>query len=310
MPDTLKIIYMGTPEFAVPLLDTLVRARYDIAAVYTQPPRPAGRGQKETPSPVHQYALSHNIPVYTPETLKNPETQHILREHKADAIVVAAYGLLLPKQVLEATRLGCINVHPSLLPRWRGAAPIQRTIMAGDHITGVTIMQMDTGFDTGDILLSRHFSIPEGMNAGQLHDALAEFAGPLLVEALKGINAGTITPVKQPEEGVVYAHKIIKDECRILWNEPAPVIRNKILGLAPQPGAFFMYKDEAIKIFSAVAIPENTHQPPGTVVDDNFTIACGGGAISGLVVRRPGKNTMPATEMLKGYKIPKGEILE
>lgn len=305
MNKKLKLIFMGTPEFAVPILNTLFRARFDIVAVYSQPPRPAGRGQKEKPSPVQQYAVSHGIHVHTPVTLKGVEAQHIFREHKADITVVAAYGLLLPKPILESTRLGCINVHPSLLPRWRGAAPIQRTIMAGDKETGVIIMQMDAGLDTGDMLLTKHFSIPDGMNAGQLHDTLAETGAALLIDTLNAIQNNQIKPVKQSEEGVTYAHKITKEECRIDWNLPAHVIRNKILGLAPQPGAYFIYRDEAIKIFSASITSQQA--PPGTVLDDKLTIACSEGALTDLVLRRPGKTTMPATEMLKGYKIAKGD---
>lgn len=310
MTSILRIIFMGTPEFAVPMLDALVRAGHDIVAVYTQPPRHAGRGQKETPSPVHRYAASHNLKVYTPVSLKDSKTQHAFHDHKADITVVAAYGLILPKAILEGTRLGCINVHPSLLPRWRGAAPIQRTIMAGDRETGVVIMQMDAGLDTGDMLLTKHFSIPEGMNAGQLHDTLAGIGAPLLVETLKTIEDKIITPVKQPETGVTYAHKISKEECRIDWKQPASVTRNKILGLAPQPGAFFLYKDEAIKVFSASMRVQNTGHKPGTVVDNKLAIACGEGVLADMVLRRPGKNTMQAEEMLRGYKIVQGEVME
>ena len=204
MDDKLRLIFMGTPDFGVHIVSALVEAGHTIVAVYTQPPRPSGRGQKETPSPVHQFALAQHLPVYTPKTLKDPEAQHIFHEHKADAAVVAAYGLLLPSKILDAPQFGCINVHPLLLPRWRGAAPIQRTIMAGDKETGVVIMQTDSGLDTGDMLLTRHFSIPDGMNAGELHDTLAEIAGPMIVETLQHFKNGTVVPVKQPGACDIY----------------------------------------------------------------------------------------------------------
>lgn len=301
---------MGTPEFALPTLNALVEAGHNIVAVYTQPPRPAGRGQKETPSPVHTCALSHGLTVYTPASLKDGEVQQAFRNHKADVAVVAAYGLLLPKEILEATPLGCINVHPSLLPRWRGAAPLQRTIMAGDKETGVVIMQMNAGLDTGDMLLTKRFPIPDGMNAGQLHDALADIAGPMVIETLEGLKTGKITPVKQSESGVTYANKITKEECRISWSDSAEVIRHKILGLAPHPGAFFIYKGEAIKMLDAKQIPEPKNQKPGTVLDDHLCVACGSGAISIVQVQRPGKKPMPASEMLRGHPIIAGEVLE
>jgi len=307
-PGSLRLIFMGTPEFAVPALAALVEAGHSIVAVYSQPPRPSGRGQKETPSPIHKFALAHNLPVYTPATLRDAETQDIFHEHKADAAIVAAYGLLLPGQILKVTPLGCINVHPSLLPRWRGAAPIQRTIMAGDRETGIVIMQMDAGLDTGDMLLVKRFPVPDGMNAGALHDMLAEMAGPMVVETLQNIK--NITPVKQPEEGITYAHKITKEEYRINWNEPANTIYNKIRGLAPSPGASFMYKGETIKMLDASLVTTPSTQKPGTTLDNDLTIACGEGALKALRLQRPGKSPMPAEDMLKGYPISAGERLQ
>ncbi len=308
--DTLRLIFMGTPEFGVQILSALVEAGHTIVAVYTQPPRPSGRGQKETPSPVHQYALAHHLPVYTPKTLKDAEAQHNFREHKADAAIVAAYGLLLPSQILEASRFGCINVHPSLLPRWRGAAPIQRTLMAGDKETGVAIMQTDAGLDTGDMLLTRRFSIPEGMNAGELHDTLAQMAKPMILETLQNVKSGIVKPVKQLSEGITYAHKILKDEYRIDWKAPAEALKHKILGLAPSPGAFFIYKGENIKILDAKVTGDQKNQPPGTVLDNTLTIACGKGTLKLLQLQRPGKKPMSAENMLKGYPIPAGEVFE
>jgi methionyl-tRNA formyltransferase len=242
----MRLVFMGTPAFALPTLAALHESGHEIVAVYSQPPRPAGRGQKETPSPVHQYAAQHGLAVFTPASLKLPEVQQQFAAHHADAAIVAAYGLLLPKPILEAYKLGCINIHPSLLPRWRGAAPIQRTIMAGDKETGITVMQMNEGLDTGDMLMVERYPIAPGTSAGALHDVLAEKAGPLLLKTLAQIN--TITPVKQPDAGVTYANKITKEEARINWNQPAETIYQHILGLSPSPGASLTYNnDQAVR---------------------------------------------------------------
>ncbi len=302
------LIFMGTPHFAVPTLKALVEAEYPIAAVYSQPPRPAGRGQKETATSVHQYALSQNLPVYTPITLKDPEIQHNFKALKANAVIVAAYGLLLPRPILEATPMGCINVHPSLLPRWRGAAPIQRTLMAGDTETGIVIMQMDAGLDTGDILMVKHFSIPEGMNAGELQDTLSVMAAPMVIETLKELKKGNLNPVPQPKEGVTYAHKITKEEYRIDWREPASSIYHKILGLSPHPGAYFIYKGEMIKILKAHEVASTSPALPGTTIDANLTVKCGAGALGLDLIQRPGKKPMPPADMLLGYRVAPGEI--
>jgi methionyl-tRNA formyltransferase len=248
--------------------------------------------------------------VYTPATLKDIETQQLFREHKADAAIVAAYGLLLPRAILEGTRMGCLNVHPSLLPRWRGAAPIQRTIMAGDKQTGVVIMQMNAGLDTGDMLMIEHYDIAPGTNAGTLLSALAELAAPMMLNVLKGLQNDTITPIKQPVEGVTYAKKITKEECRIHWNEPAAAIYNNILGLSPQPGAYFLYKNEAIKVLDAECITTSAGKPAGTVIGDLLEVQCVDGALRLTRLQRPGKNPMTAAEMLMGYAIPQGTQLE
>lgn len=309
MANSLRLIFMGTPEFALPTLDALAKA-HDVVAVYTQPPRPAGRGQKESLSPVHQFALSHHLPVYTPTTLKDAEVQNAFREHKADAAIVVAYGLLLPPPILAANPMGCINVHPSLLPRWRGAAPVERAIMAGDKKTGVVIMQMDAGLDTGDMLLTRHFPIPDGMNAGTLRTTLAEMAAPMVIQTLDGLRSGMIKPVKQPEAGSVYAPKITKEECRIDWNQPVNIVRQKILALSPGPGAFFICKGETIKALDAkVSSKSSGNHKPGTAIDNHLSIACSIGTLEILQVQRPGKKPMPAAEMLKGHRIPEGELL-
>lgn len=302
----MRLVFMGTPDFALPTLRALHESEHKIVAIYTQPPRPAHRGQKESPSPVHEYALTHGLPVFTPISLKSPETQAEFAAHKADAAIVAAYGLLLPKPILEAFPRGCINVHPSLLPRWRGAAPIQRTVMAGDHETGICIMQMNEGLDTGDVLLCERYPIPEGMNAGALHDLLSRKAGPLVLKAL----AENPPPKKQAEHGVSYAQKITREECRIDWNRPASEIHRHILGLSPAPGAFFLCQGENIKIFDAAfdAVPSPAR--PGAIVDNRLGIACNPGTLHPLILQRPGKKRLTADEFLRGFNIPIRGILE
>lgn len=306
----LNLLFMGTPEFALPALDALVNSEHRIVAVYTAPPRPAGRGNKLRLTPVHQYALAHNLKVHTPATLKDASTQSEFDAYQADAAIVAAYGLLLPKAILNAPRLGCINIHPSLLPRWRGAAPIQRTIMAADTETGVVIMRMDTGLDTGDMLLVEHFTIPEGTTGGELHDRLAKEAAPLMIRTLAALEKGSIVPQKQAAEGITYAHKITREDCRIDWKRPAAVLRQQILGLSPHPGAFFTYKNEAIKIWQAEIVPSSSTHSPGTVMETSLLIRCGENALRPLLIQRPGKNPMQTADMLRGYPIAVGEMLQ
>lgn len=306
----MRIVFMGTPAFAVPTLQALHKAGHDIAAIYTQPPRPAHRGQKETPSSVHGYALEHGLTVYTPASLKTPQAQEEFAAHKADIAVVVAYGLLLPKPILEAYPLGCINVHPSLLPRWRGAAPIQRTVMAGDKTTAIVIMQMDEGLDTGDMLLVKHYDIAPGTDAGILHDKLSMEAGPLVLQTLEGLKNKTITPVKQPEAGVEYAKKITKEECRIDWNKPAEMIYHQILGLSPAPGAYFSFNGENIKIYDTAWDNAPTGKIPGTVIDKRFNIACNPGIIRPTLLQRPGKKRMTVDELLNGFSLPVGAKVE
>ncbi len=303
----MKIVFMGTPNFALPSLKALYSAGHDIVAVYSQPPRPAGRGQKETPSPVHAFALEHHIPVFTPVSLKSPEVQAEFAAHKADLAVVAAYGLLLPKVVLEAYRLGCINVHPSLLPRWRGAAPIQRTVMAGDTTTAICIMQMDEGLDTGDILLMKDGYRVDAMDAGALHDMLSDAAGSIVLQALEGLKHGICKPRKQSAEGVTYAKKITKEECLIDWSGSAHTIHNQIRGLSPSPAAYFVYNGEHIKIFKS-RVAEGS-AAAGTVMDNQLGIACGQGALIPLEIQRPNKKRMSVSDMLKGYPIPAGMVV-
>ncbi len=303
----LRLVFMGTPEFSVPILAALIEAGHQVACVYSQPPRPAGRGQKERPGPVHAYAQAQGIEVRTPLSLKSAEEQQAFRELAADAAVVAAYGLILPKAILDAPRLGCINVHASLLPRWRGAAPIQRAIMAGDAETGVTIMQMDVGLDTGAMLLKESLPITDETTASALHDQLSVLGARLIVPALAGLDAGTLTAEPQPEAGVTYAAKIDKDEARIHWTRPAAELARHINGLSPFPGAWAEVKGERLKILAARAVPGSGE--PGTTLDDQFTVACAAGAVQPLCVQRAGKGPVDTAAFLRGFALPKGTRL-
>jgi methionyl-tRNA formyltransferase len=299
---------MGTPAFALPALKALQASEHQIVAVYTQPPRPAGRGQKENPSPVHQFALAHNLPVYTPTSLKTAEVQAEFAAHAADIAVVVAYGLLLPQQILTAFPLGCVNIHPSDLPRWRGAAPLQRTIMAGDTTTKIIIMQMDIGLDTGDMLMAEEFAIQHSTNAGALHDLLAEKSAPLLLKTLA--NICNITPQKQSEIGVTYAKKINKEDCAIDWANPAHEIYQQILGLSPTQGAFFSYNGEVIKVFDAVVEENIGSNEAGTIIDEKLGIYCGDSKIlRPLILQRPNKKRMNSEEFLHGFSIPVSTVL-
>lgn len=302
----LSTVFMGTPSFALPSLKAVHEAGHKIVAIYSQPPRPAGRGQKETPSIIHLYGLEHNIPVYTPTSLKSPEVQAEFAAHKADVAIVAAYGLLLPKPILEAYPLGCINLHPSLLPRWRGAAPIQRTIMAGDTQTAVCIMQMDLGLDTGDILAQQNVDIPDGTNAGALHDLLAQMAGPLLVDTLEKLRTGRIAPIKQSDTGVEYATKITKDECAIDFNQSAQKIYHHVLGLSPFPGAYMTLGGEVIKVYDGTFDLALSKNVAGTTIDPYLSIACNPGTFYPTILQRPGKKRMLVEEFLNGFPVPTG----
>jgi len=290
----MRIIFMGTPEFAVPSLEALIASGHEILAVYSQPPRPAGRGLKDTPSPVHLLAEKHGIPVLTPTSLKSADAQMQFKNFNADIAVVVAYGLLLPQAILEGTRLGCVNIHPSALPRWRGAAPIQRTIMAGDSFTDICIMQMNAGLDTGDVLLRRVHMIAPGTTAGQLHDQLAQEAPALLLQALDQLANGTAKPVTQPADGVTYATKISKEEAQLDFSQPAEIILQKILGLSPFPGAYFDYHGERIKIYNASLTEENA-----------MPLACNPGVIYPTELQRPGKKRMKTAEFLAGFSTAK-----
>ncbi len=298
---------MGTPDFSVAVLAALIGAGHDIACVYSQPPRPAGRGQKERPTPVHAFAAVHGLEVRTPRSLHDAEAQAAFAALGAEAAVVAAYGLILPKPILVAPRRGCLNVHASLLPRWRGAAPIQRAIMAGDAETGVTIMQMDEGLDTGDMLLRDVIAIGPDETAGSLHDRLAELGARLMVEALDKLAAGHLTPESQPPDGVTYAAKIGKDEGRLDWAGPAVELHRLVRGLSPFPGAWFEIKGERIKVLAAHLAEGSA--APGTVLDDRLAVACGEGALRPLRVQRAGKGPMDADAFLRGFALPPGMVL-
>jgi methionyl-tRNA formyltransferase len=302
----LRIVFMGTPAFAAVALKALVEAGHDIVAVYSQPPRPKGRGMDTRKSPVHLLAEERGIDVRTPVSLKTSDEIAAFQALQANVAVVAAYGLILPKAVLDAPRHGCINIHASLLPRWRGAAPIQRAIMAGDEQTGVTIMQMEEGLDTGPMLLRNSLPIAPDMNAGALHDALAEMGARLVCDALGRLPDG-LEPVPQPAEGVTYAAKITKEECRIDWRRSAIELDRHIRGLSPAPGAFTEIGGERIAILAANRVSGSG--APGTTIDDRLTIACGEGALRPTLVKRAGKRVMSAEEMLRGFSVPKGAAL-
>ena len=305
----LDIVFMGTPDFSVPVLDAILAAGHRVVAVYSQPPRPAGRrGLAEVRSPVHRRAEALRLPVRTPKNFKSETDQAEFTALKADAAVVVAYGLLLPAAVLDAPRLGCFNVHASKLPRWRGAAPIQRAIMAGDTVTAVNIMRMDVGLDTGPVCLGRDVPIDPAMTAGELHDKLSQLGAELMVEALAQLEAGTLEAIPQPPDGVTYAAKIDKRETRIDFNSPARKVADHIRGLSPFPGAWFEAdlggKPERIKVLRAAT--DASGGEPGILLDDRLTIACGEGAIRIEELQRAGKQPMAASEFLRGTRLAAG----
>jgi methionyl-tRNA formyltransferase len=302
-----KLIFMGTPSFAVGALRAIVEANYSVVAVYSQPPRPAGRGHHLTLSPVQDYAERVGLPVYTPKSLRTPEAQAIFQAHEADLAIVAAYGLILPQEILEAPKLGCINIHASLLPRWRGAAPIQRAIMAGDAQTGITIMQMDEGLDTGDMLRMEAIPIMAETTAVALQDKLADLGSRLIVETIPQLVEGTLTPVVQPEEGVTYAAKLSKSESQIDWQRSAIEIRRKINALYPWPGVYFIHNNTVLKV-AASEVVSSIAREPGFVME-GLTIACGENALKLTVVQKPGGRWLSADEFLRGYDLPLGTIL-
>jgi methionyl-tRNA formyltransferase len=300
----MRIIFMGSPDFAVPTLDALVEAGHELAAVYTQPPRPAGRGKGERPTPVAVRAQELGIEVHSPKSLRRADDHEVFEALDADVAVVAAYGLILPQPILDAPVFGCLNVHASLLPRWRGAAPVQRAIMAGDECTGVTIMQMEAGLDTGPMLLKRTIEI-EDKNAAQLTEELAKLGAAMMVEVLADLPG--FEPMPQPEEGATYAAKIRKEEARIEWSRSSAELVRHVQGMAPFPGAWFEVGGERIKLLTAERARGSGEA--GEVLDDQLTIACGSGAIRPTLLQRAGKSPMSAEELLRGFAIAVGTVL-
>ena len=297
---------MGTPDFSVPVLEALVAAGHEISAVYCQPPRPAGRGKKLRPTPVHARAEALGLEVRHPESLKTLESQANFAALNADVAVVVAYGLLLPQVILDAPKHGCLNIHASLLPRWRGAAPIHRAIMAGDAETGVCIMQMEAGLDTGPVLLREATPIGTEETTAQLHDRLSQMGAEAIVAALAKLQ--DLTPEPQPDQGVTYAHKIDKAEARVDWAEDAKDIDRKIRGLSPFPGAFIEYDGQRIKLLSSRFVELNG--AAGTLLDDALTVACGTGAVQLTRLQRAGKSAQTAEEFLRGVPLTKGMSLD
>lgn len=296
----MKVIFMGTPEFAVPALEALITSKHSVSAVFTGEPKPKGRGMAETRSPTHKLALKNSIPIYTPKTLRSDESLDLINSIDADIIVVVAYGFIIPKAMLEAKKYGCLNIHPSALPRFRGAAPLQRTIIAGDKTTEVCIMQMDEGLDTGDIILSHKIDIHPRITLPELHDKCAGMGAELLISALDNIT--TLPRIKQTEEGLVYAHKLTKEEGVINWNDSAFAIDCKVRGMNPWPGVFFEYKGTMLKVLETEYTDIEHSFVPGSVIDDKLTIVCGKGMLSIRKVQRPGKSSVSAEEFLRGYK--------
>ena len=299
----MRVVFMGTPEFSVPVLDALVEAGHEIAAVYCQPPRPAGRGKKDRPTPVHARAEALGFEVRTPVSLKGE--QDAFAALNADIAVVVAYGLILPQAILDAPHHGCLNIHASLLPRWRGAAPIHRAIMAGDAETGVCIMQMEAGLDTGPVLLRQATEIGPEETTGALHDRLSLMGAHLIVEALA--RHGSLLREPQPDTGVTYAEKIDKAEARVNWTEPAACVDRKIRGLSPFPGAWAEVAGQRLK-FLASRMADGSGAP-GEVLDDHLTIACGSDAVEVLRLQRAGKGPQDRNEFLRGMPLPPGTRL-
>lgn len=299
-----RIAFMGTPDFAAYILKALLNQPYSLVAVYTQPPRPLGRGYKVTPSPVQNLATLHNIPVFTPSSLATKDVQDQWKGLNLDVAIVAAYGLLLPKAILEAPRMGCLNIHGSLLPRWRGAAPIQRAILAGDSVTGVTIMKMDTGLDTGDILLTEKISLDSTITTLRLLEIFAKIGADTLLKALPPYLTGKLSPTSQPLEGVTYAKKLKKEEGLLDWTLSASLLERKVRALNPWPGTWFEVGGDRIKVLEAIVPSNSSSYPPGTVIDKQFTIACGEGTFRPLWVQKVGKSALSAADFLRGYDLP------
>ena len=303
----MRLAFLGSPEFSVPFLEALGSVGDDIVCVFTQPPRSGGRGQNEKKTPIHIKAEELDIDVRVPQDLSSEEKQLAFASLNLDCAVVAAYGLMLPKSILSAPKLGCLNIHASLLPRWRGAAPIQRAILAGDTETGVTIMQMDEGLDTGAILMLDKIKITRETTGASLHDKLSKAGSVLIIRALEALVKGAVKPIEQLDDGVTYAKKLERSEGHIDWHEPAADIERLIRAFTPWPGSWFEVKGERIKILSANV--EYADGPPGTVIDDKLIISCGVRGLKLETLQRAGKKPMTAAEFLRGFDLPIGTIL-
>jgi len=307
----LRLIFMGTPDFAVPTLLELAAHGHEIAAVYTRAPKPAGRGMKEQITPVAREAERLGVPVLTPKTLRTPDAAETFRAHNADAAVVVAYGLILPQSILDGTRRGCFNLHASLLPRWRGAAPIHRAILAGDDASGVMVMKMDAGLDTGDVAMAERVAVTDQMTTSDLHDALAKVGAVLMVRAMAALERGDLGLTPQSAEGVTYAAKIEKDEARIDWMQPARAVLRHCHGLSPFPGAWSEVDLDGQPVRVKILRCELAagRGAPGEVLDTNLTVACGTGAIRILELQRAGAKPMTAEVFLRGARLPVGSQL-
>jgi len=307
----LRLIFMGTPDFAVPTLVEIVGRGHAVVAVYTRAPKPAGRGMEPKPTPVERESRRRGLPVLTPTTLRTPEALAAFKAHGADAAVVVAYGLILPRSVLDAAPLGCFNLHASLLPRWRGAAPINRAIMAGDRETGVMVMKMEEGLDTGPIAMAKRVPIPPDMTAGQIHDALARLGADLMVNALSALERSSLILTPQPADGVTYAAKLTNAETRIDWSRRAQTVHDHIRGLSPFPGAWCELvidgKPARLKVLRTTVAAGSG--PPGTLVDDGLAVACGDGAVRILELQRAGRQAMKAEDFLRGQPLSRGTTL-
>lgn len=301
----MKIIFMGTPQFSCPTLTKLIAdPNFEIVAVYTREPQIAGRGHKLTNSPIHQLALQHGLKVVTPKTLRNAEAQKEFANFNADAAVVVAYGLILPQEILNAPKFGCLNIHPSLLPKWRGASPIQRPIMEGDSETGITIIKMDEGLDSGDMICQEKFKLDGSETYENLSTKLSQMGADILLKVLKNLRENQVVLTKQDNALTTYAKKIEKFECEIDWNKSAKEIERKIRALSGSLTAFFIHKDEKIKIFAAQILDENSSENiAGKILDDELSIQCGKGVIRPSILQRPGKKPMILSEFLLGFKV-------
>ncbi len=305
---TLRIVFMGTPDFAVPTLTEIVGAGHEVVAVYSQPPRRAGRGMAERKSPVHEAAERFALPVLTPKALRDADAQAVFAGHEADAAVVVAYGLILPEPVLDAPTHGCFNLHASLLPRWRGAAPVQRAIMAGDSETGVAVMRMAEGLDTGPVCIEERIAIGPDMTAGALHDQLAAIGAGLMVRALAALSRDSLDCRAQSDDGVTYARKVDKGETRVDWSQPARAVHDHIRGLSPFPGAWFDLGGERIKVLGSQHVDQAVSASPGTLIDEDGLVACADGAIRLVGIQRPGKQQMSYAEFARGARLKPGIV--